>query len=301
MLTKEDLNGFVPAVVTPFDANGEIMEDAFVEIVEHFVGVGATGICIAGDNGESWALSPQERGRLTRLAADRIKGRAAVMTGCSAPTLKASLAYAREAEENGADALLSMPQTYVLKATRAELLARFEALGKAVSLPIVAYNTPRRAGLGLSVDDIGAVLDVAPIIGIKESDRDFFHHTHLLERFRDRMSIMVGPCHYIIPGIALGARGFIATGPEFLGRDAARLPELARAAPGAESAELHFKLTTLYELLMGTGTWPSTLKAGLNLIGLPAGVPREPVMPATGADLDRIRATFDRLGVKRVA
>lgn len=105
---------------------------------------------------------------MTRLAVDRLAGRAHVITGCSAPTLKASLAYASAAQENGASALLAMPQTYVLKATRDELLARFEALGKGTDVPIVAYNSPRRAGLGMSVDDIGAILDVAPIIGIKE-------------------------------------------------------------------------------------------------------------------------------------
>lgn len=300
MMQESDLTGFVPAIVTPFNPAGEIMEDAFVELVDYLLGLGATSICVAGDNGESWTLSAEERGRLTRLAVDRLAGRAHVITGCSAPTLKASLAYVKAAEENGASALLAMPQTYVLKATRDELLTRFASLGKGTTLPIVAYNSPRRASLGMSVDDIAAILDVAPIIGIKESERDFFHHTHLLERLRDRLSIMVGPCHYILPGIALGAKGFIATGPEFLGADTARLGELALGAPSDESRALHYKLTVLYELLMGASTWPAAFKAALNLIGLPAGVPREPVSPSSPQDIDKIRATFDRLGISRV-
>jgi 4-hydroxy-tetrahydrodipicolinate synthase len=297
MMTKDDLHGYVPAIVTPFTGKGEIMEDAFLEMLEALIGNGATGICIAGDNGESWALSPAERGRLTRIAADRSAGRVKIILGCSAPTLAGSLAYARQAEENGADALLSMPQTYVLKTTRDELLRRFSGLAQGSRLPIVAYNSPRRSGLNLSVADIRAILDVAPIIGIKESERDFFHHTYLIEALRDRMSIMVGPCHYILPGVALGARGFIATGPEFLGRDAGRLVEVAKDRPSAESAALHFRLTRLYELLMGTATWPAAFKAALNLIGLPAGVPRDPVAPATAADIDKIKAVFDKLGI----
>lgn len=299
-MQKTDLTGFVPAIVTPFSQNGEIMEDGFVAIVDFLLNLGARAICVAGDNGESWTLSPQERGRLTRLAVDRLAGRAHVITGCSAPTLKASLAYASAAQENGASALLAMPQTYVLKATRDELLARFEALGKGTDVPIVAYNSPRRAGLGMSVDDIGAILDVAPIIGIKESERDFFHHTHLLHRFRDRISIMVGPGHYILPGVALGASGFIATGPEFLGEDTARIMSLGKQAPSPETAALHHRITVLYELLMGTSTWPAAFKAGLNLIGLPAGVPREPVAACLPAEVDKIRATFDALGIRRV-
>ena len=301
MLDRSALHGFFPAVVTPFTPEGEIREDAFLQIVDHMLSIGAAGVCVAGDNGESWALSAAERGRLTRIAVDRVAGRVPVMTGCSAPTFGAALAYARAAEENGAAALLSMPPTYVLKATADELAGRFEKLGKATALPIVAYNSPRRAGFGLRVQDVAAICDVAPIIGIKESDRDFFHHTHLLERLRDRIAIMVGPSHYIFPGIALGAHGFIATGPELLGADAGRIAALARAAPSAESAGLHYRLTVLYELLMGTATWPAALKAALTIDGLPAGVPRDPVSAATPADMDRIRATLDRLGIGRAA
>ena len=296
-MTKDDLHGFVPAIITPFSANGEIMEDGFLEILEWLIGRGATAICIAGDNGESWTLSAEERGRLTRIAADRSQGRVKIITGCSAPTLKGSVAYAQAAQENGADALLSMPQTYVLKATREELLHRFDGLAKSTALPIVAYNSPRRAGLELSIADIGAILDAAPVIGIKESSRDFFHHTNLINKFAHRMSIMVGPCHYIVPGIALGAHGFIATGPEFLGLDAARLTSLAREKPSAHTASLHYKLTKLYELLMGTSTWPASFKAALNLIGLPAGVPRDPVAPATPADIEKIKAVFSELEI----
>jgi 4-hydroxy-tetrahydrodipicolinate synthase len=301
MMDRTSLNGFVPAVVTPFGADGGIEPEAFLRIIDHMVGIGAGAICIAGDNGESWALGAAERGRLVRLAVDRLGGRVPVLAGCSAPTLHAAIDYARAAEENGAAALLSMPPTYVLKGSRDEIVRRFEQLGRACRLPIVAYNSPRRAGFGLGLEDIQAILDAAPVIGIKESSRDFFHHTHLIERFRDRLAVMVGPAHYIMPGLGLGASGFIATGPELLGPDAGRLVALSRAAPSAESARLHYRLTVLYEMLMATGTWPAALKAALTLIGLPAGIPRDPVSPATPQDMDRIRSVLDALGIARVS
>lgn len=296
-MKKEDLHGFVPAVVTPFNEAGEIMEDAFQSLVSWLIGQGATAICVSGDNGESWALSAAEKGRLTRLAVDEAAGRVPVITGCSATTLKNSVDFALAAKENGAAAVLSMPQTYVLKTTRDELLTRFEKLNAAIQMPIVSYNSPRRAGLNLTLDEIGAIMDVAPIIGIKESNRDYFHHTHLIKRYGDKMAIMVGPCHYIMPGIALGAHGFIATGPEFLGADTANIAALAKEKPGEKQAEIHYKLTVLYELLMGLATWPASFKAALNLIGQAAGVPRDPVHAATPEDFDKIRETFDMLGI----
>lgn len=300
-MNKDDLHGMLPAIVTPFAANGEIMEDAFCQVVENLIGIGATGICIAGDNGESWALSAAERGRLVRLAVDKAAGRVPIISGCSAPTIDAALGYARAAAENGAVGLLSMPPTYVLKGSRAEIVGRYEKIAKAIDLPMVAYNSPRRHGYSLSMDDIAAICDAAPVIGIKESNRDFFHHTHLLERFANRIAIMTGPCHYILPSYMLGAAGCIATGPEFLGADAARLPEVGRAGQSDDARDLHYKLTVIYELLMGIGTWPAAFKAALNIIGWPAGIPRDPVLPATAADEDRIRACLDKLGIARVA
>lgn len=297
MMTREELQGFVPAIVTPFNESGEIMEDAFAEIVDFLIGRGASAICIAGDNGESWALLPAERGRLTRLAKDRVGGQAHVMTGISAPTATASLDYLRAAEENGADALLSMPPTYVLKATDAELARRFETLAAASELPIVLYNSPRRAGVSLDVDQIEMLLDTANIIGIKESNRDFFHHSHLLDRLADRLSVMTGPCHYILPAYALGARGFIATGPEFITAKPSDLARMGTGAPDAAYRRAHIQLTAIYEALMATATWPAAFKAALTLIGLPAGVPRDPVMAATPADIGRLRGVFDRLEI----
>lgn len=290
------LHGMHPAVVTPFTETGEIMEDAFQEIVEFLIGRGATGVCVAGDNGESWALSAQERGRLVRLAVDRSAGRVPITCGCSAPTLAAARSYGEAARDNGARALLSMPPTYVLKGSRAEILRRYEAVGQ-LGPPLILYNSPRRAGYSLSVEDVAAAMDVAPVIGIKESSRDFFHHTHMLDAFRDRIAVMTGPCHYIVPSVPLGATGFIATGPEFLGDDAPRIMNIARTGSEIERRRVHTRLTGVYELLMGVGTWPSAFKAALNLVGLPAGVPRDPVMAATPDQVESIRRRLDELGL----
>ena len=51
---------------------------------------------------------------------------------------------------------------------------------------------------------------------------------------------------------------------------------------------------------MTTATWPASFKAALNLIGQPAGVPRDPVSPATDVDIDKIKRCFDNLGINYV-
>ena len=297
-MNKSDLHGFVPAIVTPFNSTGEIMLDAFEEVFEFLIARGATTICIAGDNGESWALSASERGQLARLAKDKADGRVKIMMGISAPTIDSSMAYVKAAEDSGVDVLLSMPQTYVLKANDREIMHRFDQISAASKLPLVLYNSPRRAGFSLSVDQIESLTNHHNVIGIKESERDFFHHTKLLARLGDKLSVMTGPCHFIFPNFALGAAGFIATGPEFTDMLPNDMADAGRKEPGPVYRHAHNQLTALYEMLMGTATWPAGFKAALNLIGLPAGVPRDPVLAATQQDIDRIKKTFDQLGIQ---
>src|SRR5215475_1539181 len=203
------INGFVPAIVTPFDAKGEIQVTDFENIVRWSVDIGADGICIAGDNGESWALSLEERRTLLRTARQLVVNKIPLILGASAATTKQSIKYAEAAAEEHADAILLMPQTYVLKASRSELLAHFRGVAGAVDIPIVAYNSPRRSGISMSVDDIAAVCDVAPIVGLKESTRDIQHLCHVIHRLGTRIAVMTGPASYIFFGAAVGAEGFI--------------------------------------------------------------------------------------------
>ena len=298
-MNRETLRGFVPATVTPFSASGEIIWDAYSAVLDFLVSRGATAICVAGDNGESWALSAAERGQLVRHARDHLGADMPIILGISAPTMDAVSGYIRAAEENGADALLSMPPTYVLKASDDELAARFEKISDATTLPIVLYNSPRRAGVSLSIDQIERLCDSANIIGLKESERDFFHHSHLLQRLSERISVMTGPSHYILPNFGLGAGGFIATGPEFISARPSDLSDIAREPGSAAYLNAHNELTVTYETLMRVGTWPSALKATLELIGVPAGVPRDPVMSASAEGVDALRKMLDRLGLSR--
>ena len=295
---KTNISGNIPAVVTPFDEAGRIDFDAFAHLVEWHLSRGVDGICVAGDNGESWSLNVDERKKLAEEASRVIDGLVPLVVGATATSNQVSARHAVMAAEAGADAILLMPQTYVLKASQSELVARFALVAEAAEIPIIFYNSPRRAGIDISMEQLAAVCDAAPIVGIKESSRDFFHTTHLLERFGRKIAVLIGPCHYILPGIALGAAGFIATGPELLPSESMhRVIPVGRERPGDEYAKLHYQLTGIYETLMGLGTWPASLKAALALLGQPAGVPREPILPLDSETTAKLRSALESLEV----
>jgi 4-hydroxy-tetrahydrodipicolinate synthase len=287
--------GNIPAIVTPFSAKGELMLDAFAALIDWHIECGVDGLCIAGDNGESWALAKDERKALFEAAVRRVRGRVPVICGASATTARDSIAYAELAATAGADAILLQPQAYVLKATRSEMVARYAAVAKAVPIPVVAYNSPRRTGLNMDPDTFAAVCDAAPIVATKEASRDMFHVSEMLHRFASRISILTGPAPFILPTVPLGAKGFISSGPELFGREARSIMTLA-ATPGTpEARRMHWRLTRIYVTLMETGTWPAALKHAQALLGLPVGVPREPVQPLSKEQAEKLRATMIEL------
>lgn len=295
------VRGNVPAVVTPFTAGGDIMMDAYQALIGWHLGQGVDGICVAGDNGESWSLSADERRRLAAATVAIVRGRVPVIMGASATTAKQTIAYAEAAASAGVDALMIGPQSYVMKATTQELVQRMSAVHRAVPLPIVLYNSPRRTNISLTIESMRALTEALHIIALKEASRDFFYLTHVIRNFADKLAVMVGPAPFILPGLALGAAGFISSGPELLNGAAATLVPLAVAAPTARLRETQYRLTRVYETLMSLGTWPAALKAAHRLVGLEAGVPREPVLPLDAEDVAALEGVLRECGAQLTA
>lgn len=297
MSTAFPVTGNVPAVVTPFDETGEIVFSHFERILRWHLERGVDGLCIAGDNGESWTLSLAERAKLAETAVRVAAGRVPVVMGASASTARQTIAYAEAVADKGVAALMIGPQPYVMKATTSELVTRFETVHRAVPLPILLYNSPRRTGISLTIDSMRALTDAVPIVALKEASRDFFYVTHVIREFRERLAVLIGPAPFIIPGLQLGAAGFISSGPEFFAAETSEVMAASGKAISEEMRALHYRYTVIYETLMALGTWPSSLKATHNLLGLPAGVPREPVAPLAGDDLRKLTRVLREIGV----
>lgn len=303
-LTASGFRGYVPVPVTPFDPAGQLRTDWLEEILSWHVRQGADGLMITADNGESWALSPAERRQVAAVAKRVAGGRIPVVMGILggvATSAQSTIEHAAAGAEAGVDALLLSPQPYLGKATQSEIVARFRAVHHAVGLPLVVYNNPRHFGVAVEGDTMQAVIDAVPVIGVKESSREFYDVTQMIDRFGNRISVFIGCGWFIVPGIAQGAHGFLSTGPDLLGADARRIMGLARGPAGPERADIHRRVARVYRFLLGTATPPAAFKAALGLLGLPAGVPRAPVEPLGGADLAALEALMHEIGALRTA
>ncbi|MDP6346615.1 MAG: dihydrodipicolinate synthase family protein [Rhodospirillales bacterium] len=288
--------GCYPAPVTPFSEKGDLMLDAFAEILRWHIASGAKGFLIAGDNGENWALSNDELRQVTEVAMREAKGRP-IYVGAWAITEREAIERGQAAAEGGAYGLCIKPQHYVhafAKAATADVVGRFEAMAKAVPLPVMVYNSPNRNNVSITHEQLSAILDVCPAEALKDNNYDLQHQTENCLLFHDKINILVSYSFFSLTGLLLGARGVIGSPFEYFGNPD-RIFEFQNMAE-QERRDLMQMAIDIKQVNSYLGVVPAPYKAGLNMIGLPAGYTRDPVRPLTDEEQAKLRAVLVKWG-----
>jgi dihydrodipicolinate synthase/N-acetylneuraminate lyase len=146
------MRGVFPILLTPFDERGRIDEESLRHLVEFNVAAGVHGLGIALGS-EIFKLSEAERVQVTRTVVDQVRGRVPVVVNTGAPGTDLAVLYSRTAEENGADALMVLPPSF-LPAGPVEVREYFRAISDAVTIPIFIQDTataPVPAGLARQI------------------------------------------------------------------------------------------------------------------------------------------------------
>ena len=135
--------GSIPALVTPFDADGGFVEQAYRDLVEWQIAEGSSALVPCGTTGEAATLTQAEQFAIVRVCVDQAKGRVPVIAGAGSNDTRVAAANLRAAKEAGADAALMVPP-YYNRPSQEGIFRHFEALAQDAPLPIVLYNVPAR-------------------------------------------------------------------------------------------------------------------------------------------------------------
>lgn len=271
----------ISAPVTPFSQTGEFMPDAFAQIIRWHLDHGTRGFLVAGDNGEHWALSPQEIGQITAITMRETRGTVPVYVGAWAITEREAIERAEAAANAGAYGLCVKPQPYVhtwAEATREDVVGRYAAIARAVPLPVMVYNSPNRTGVNISHDTLHAICDVTNVECLKDTNRDAGFLMQRVLQFHDRLSVLVGGGANFYTGMLLGGGGIIGTVADLFGHDADRMFDFEKMT-AEERRTLLVRSLEIGNAINYFGTIPAAYKAAWNMMGLPAGHLRDPLRP----------------------
>jgi 5-dehydro-4-deoxyglucarate dehydratase len=270
--------GLLSFPVTHFTAAGEFDQPLYRDHIEWLLAHNPAGLFAAGGTGEFFSLTPAEFAQVVRAAVEQTAGRVPVVAGCGYGTALAR-DYARAAEEAGADGILLLPP-YLVNAEQAGLAAHAQAVCAATRLGVIVYN---RDNAILNEKTVEQLCDRCPnLVGFKDGVGDLELMTRIYARHGDRLTYVGGlPTAetFALPYLEMGVTTYSSAIFNFLPAWAQSFyAAVRRRDHDAVYRELReFVLPYIEIRNRKRGYAVSIVKAGMRVIGRPAGPVRSPL------------------------
>lgn len=285
------LTGVLPALVTPFDARGEIDFKAFEKHMQMLREAGVSGWVPCGSTGEYSFLSDGEREEVLRFVKSFAAPGEALIAGTNAPHTKGVIANTKRAKEIGFDTVLLATPFYT-KPSQQELITHFKTVLDAVDVNIVLYSYPAKDGIELEWELLDALADHPRIIGIKDSSGSLQRAIGIATRYKDRIQLVSGSDDIALDFMFWGADSWICGPANCMARACCDLDRSFRAGDLAKARQ---QMATLYAAMniLEQGKFVQKVKYGCELQGIPVGACRAPLGPLTAEEKAAFRAAME--------
>jgi 4-hydroxy-tetrahydrodipicolinate synthase len=277
------LGAILTAMVTPFDADLRVDEEAAVAMMHHLVEHGSDGLVVCGTTGEAATLTDEEHLRMIELAVTEMRGRCTVVAGVGSNDTRHAIELTEKATALGADAMLSVTPYYV-RPNRRGIVRHFEAVAQATDKPIVLYNIPSRTGTDMPNDLLAELAQLEHVSAVKQANNA---NLALI----DGLELYAGNDDILCRTLELGGAGGILVASHIVGTEMRRMfdePDRRR--------EIDAGLRDIYQALSVTSN-PIPVKAALNLLGHRVGGLRLPMVEADEHELATVREMLERHGL----
>lgn len=284
------LSGVMPALVTPFDAEGRIDFAAFEKHLTNLREAGVTGWVPCGSSGEYNFMSDEERDQVLQFVKDFARPGETLIAGTNAPSTAGVIANTLRAKTMGYDAVLLATPFYT-KPTQAELIAHFKAVLEATDMKIVLYSYPDKDGVELGWEVLDALADDPRIIGIKESSGSLQRAIGIATRYEGRIQLVSGSDDIALDFMLWGADSWICGPANCMARAVCDLDRTFRTGDLATAKK---QMATLYTAMniLESGKFVQKLKYGCEVQGTPVGECRAPLGPLTDEEKAEFRAAM---------
>ncbi|MBC2835053.1 dihydrodipicolinate synthase family protein [Gemmobacter straminiformis] len=276
------LSGVLPALVTPFDAAGQIDFAAFGAHLAALRAAGVAGWVPCGSSGEYNLMTDAERDSVLRFVKDFALPSETLIAGTNAPSTAGVIANTLRARDMGYHAvLLAVP--FYTKPSQAEIVNHFNAVTSATGMDIVLYSYPGKDGVEIGYEALDALADNPHIIGIKESSGVLQRAIGISTRYAERIQLVSGSDDIAWDFMQWGADSWICGPANCMAKPVCDMDAAFRAGNHARAKEIMQALWPAMNVLE-SGKFVQKLKYGCELQGTPVGECRLPFGPLTDAE-----------------
>lgn len=280
-MAQHDWSGIHIPIITPFKQDSSIDEDGLRHLVDYLIEEQkADSLVPCGTTGESPTLSHAEHHRVIEIVIKAAAGRVPVIAGTGSNSTQEAIEMTRHAEDTGAAASLQVCP-YYNKPEQHGLLAHFEAIAEQTSLPIILYNIPGRTGRLIEVKTLLELARIDNIVGVKDAAANINHTMALLAVTRTlskKFYVLSGEDALTFTSMCLGGDGAIAAVAHVIGKELHEMMQAFARGDYKAAQDIHFRTLDMVNALFIESN-PVPVKTALDMMGLPSGRLRLPLVP----------------------
>ena len=292
-MTTAPFGRLITAMVTPFKADLSVDWAGVETLAKHLVSTGHDAIVVSGTTGEAPTTNDDEKDELIRVVKATVGNKVKVIAGAGNNETPHSVEQALHAQSVGADGLLVVTP-YYNKPPQAGIEAHFRAIADAVDLPVMIYDIPGRTGVEIEPDTIVKLAEHKNIVALKDAKGNVASTSWVIKRCL--IPVYSGDDILNLPLLSVGAVGFVSVCGHTVGAQLREMLDAWFAGNAPRALEIHQQLLPVF-----TGTFRTQgailTKAALNLMGLPGGHTRLPLVDATAAQIEQLKIDLRAGGV----
>ena len=274
------IGGILTAMVTPFDRDGELDEDAAARLMRFLFENGSDGLVLTGSTGEAATLTDEEKARLWEIGVGERPQGATIVAGTGTYDTRHTVELTERAAAIGVDAVLVVTP-YYNRPNRRGLVAHFAAAAGASDLPLIVYNIPSRTATDIPNELLAELGQIEHIAAVKQARYEDLAPI-------DGLDLLAGNDDSLADVLDMGGTGGILVASHLVGREMRRMID----EPGARH-EIHGSLKDFFDALTVT-TNPIPIKAALELAGHDVGGLRLPLVRADERETAVLRQALER-------
>jgi len=274
------------AMVTPFDAKGNIDFQKTSHLVEYLLKNGSDSLVISGTTGESPTLTFEEKAALFKHVVNVVDKRVPVIAGTGNYNTKDSIELTKKAEDIGVDAIL-LVAPYYNKPNQEGLYQHFKAIAESTSLPVMIYNIPGRSSVNIEPETIIRLSEVPNIKAVKEASGNLVQMTQIIANTPDDFVLYCGDDSLALPTLSIGGVGVVSVAAHIIGNEMQQMIQAFFSGNVTEAAKWHQKLLPIMKGLFAAPS-PAPVKTALQLKGLNVGSVRLPLVPLTEKERNKL-------------
>ena len=200
--------GVYVAMVTPFDQNGRMNEEALRKIVDFSIEAGVHGLFPVSTTGEAVHLSQEEKIRNMEIVLDQTQGRVKVTPGVGSSYSGESVILAEKAAELGCDGVVVAPP-YFFQMSQEMVEKYFETIIDASPVPVILYNIPLFTQ-PLGYDVVKRLSRRKNVVAMKDSSGSMVDMVHFMDKVKiagEEITFLTGREETFFPCLMAGAKG----------------------------------------------------------------------------------------------